>query len=106
MPGPIHAGNILVLVVVDSINICNDENDDVDVLIVLMVLTCGKSGVNICRARVAETGELEETPIQLEVPLGTMHYISLYISLYNISVYIYIFCSRCQPALFTISYYT
>ena len=59
-----------------------------------MVLTCGKSGVNICRARVAETGELEETPILLEVPPGTMHYISLYISLYNISVYIYIYSAR------------
>ena len=82
MPGPIHAGNFLVLAAlelaisgagpVDFINICNDENDDVDVLIVLMVLTCGKSRVNICRARVAETGELEETPILLEVVPGTI----------------------------------
>ena len=40
MPGPIHAGNFLLHMVVDSINICNDENDDVDVLIELMVLTC------------------------------------------------------------------
>ena len=87
MPGPIHAGNILVLVVVDTINTCNDENDDVDVLIVLMVLTCGKSRVNICRARVAETGELEETPILLEVPPGTIHYIILYLTLLYILHY-------------------
>ena len=59
----------------------HDENDDVDVLIVLMVLTRGKSGVNICRARVAETGELEETPILLEVPPGTIQYIILYLTL-------------------------
>ena len=57
---------------------CSDENDDVDVLIVFMVLRCGKSGVNICRARVAETGELEETPILLEVPPGTIQYILYY----------------------------
>ena len=76
MQGPIYAGNFLLLVVVDSINICNDEDDDVDVLVVLMVLTCGKSAVNICRARVAETGELEETPILLEVLPGTIQYIT------------------------------
>ena len=60
-----------------------------------MVLTCGKSGVNICRARVAETGELEETPILLKVPPGAIHIIILNFTKYTTLLGYTKFCHHC-----------